>query len=259
MSYLHFTQHLNKFRVKKYLAINGIWLVITLLVFFALVKLGLWQIQRAVEKELRLVKIEQLKTAGVFSLAEILALKDTFSSLEEINDLPVELIGEFIPDIIFLLDNQMFNGKYGFRVIQPLITEQGYVLVNLGWYAGDRTRQIKPTLKALTGKVSLTGNIRIIEKGITLAEENLTPAPWPQLIQQINIGKLAQLIDKQLLPFVVYLDKKETLGYEKNWQAIVMPPEKHRGYAFQWFSLAVAWCLLMLWAARKAKLSSTPQ
>ena len=28
-----------------------------------------------------------------------------------------------------------------------------------------------------------------------------------------------------------------------------MPPEKHRAYAFQWFSLAVAWLSLMIWAS----------
>jgi cytochrome oxidase assembly protein ShyY1 len=53
------------------------------------------------------------------------------------------------------------------------------------------------------------------------------------------------------LPFVVYLDKTESVGYEKNWQPIVMPPEKHRAYAFQWFSLALAWILLMIWASIK--------
>jgi len=28
-------------------------------------------------------------------------------------------------------------------------------------------------------------------------------------------------------------------------------PEKHQGYAFQWFSLALAWLSLMIWAGYK--------
>lgn len=71
-------------------------------------------------------------------------------------------------------------------------------------------------------------------------------------MQQIEIDKFSRLINKQLLPFAVYLDKKVSIGYKKNWQPVVMPPEKHRGYAFQWFSLACAWLMLMIWAAFKS-------
>ena len=54
------------------------------------------------------------------------------------------------------------------------------------------------------------------------------------------------------MPFVVYLDENEALGFVKNWTPIVMPPEKHRAYAFQWFSLAVAWLSLMIWASYRS-------
>ena len=74
---------------------------------------------------------------------------------------------------------------------------------------------------------------------------------WPLRVQQIELDKFSQLISKKLLPFVVYLDKNDPVGFKKNWQPIVMPPEKHRAYAFQWFSLAVAWLSLMVWAAIK--------
>jgi cytochrome oxidase assembly protein ShyY1 len=35
-----------------------------------------------------------------------------------------------------------------------------------------------------------------------------------------------------------------------------MPPEKHRAYAFQWFCLAIAWVMLMIWAKFSARKSS---
>ena len=84
-----------------------------------------------------------------------------------------------------------------------------------------------------------------------LQAQNLANPSWPLRVQQIELDKFSPLITKKLLPFVVYLDKTEAIGYKKNWQAIVMPPEKHRAYAFQWFSLALAWISLMIWAAIK--------
>ena len=240
-----------------YLAINLLWLVITLLVFFAFVKLRLWQSDRAAEKTERLQRIEAMQVKSALSLTDVEAIRAEHHDLDMINDLPVMVTGVFAENIVFLLDNQMFNGKFGYRVLQLVHTEKQAVLVNLGWYEGDRTRQIKPDIKAIVGTVTLKGNVRVIEQGITLIEEVLNSDNWPVLIQQIELDKIAQLINLELLPFVVYLDKNESLGYQKNWQPIVMPPEKHQGYAFQWFSLAIAWLLLMIWAARKAKLAKT--
>jgi len=240
-----------------YLAINFLWLGVTLLVFFLLVKLGFWQTSRANEKTERLARIEQLVSQKALSIDDIVRLQKNLPAEETINDLPVKVSGTLNNDVIFLLDNQMFNGKFGYRVLQLLTTnhDKQAVLINLGWIEGDRTRQTQPNIEVVTGEVSLTGHVRLIEQGIMLTEQNFEPQAWPMLIQQIEINKMAKLIGLELLPFVIYLDKKESLGYQKNWQPIVMPPEKHQGYAFQWFSLAIAWLLLMLWAARKAQLA----
>jgi len=85
--------------------------------------------------------------------------------------------------------------------------------------------------------------------GIQLMAQNFAEKSWPIRIQQIEIDKFSTLINRPLLPFVIMLDKDQTIGYEKNWQPIVMPPEKHRAYAFQWFSLASAWLILMICAS----------
>ena len=123
--------------------------------------------------------------------------------------------------------------------------------MNLGWVQGSIDRNVLPEITPVTGQHTISGHIREIEVGIQLQAQNLTDATWPLRVQQIELDKFSALINKKLLPFVVYLDTKETLGYKKNWQPIVMPPEKHRGYAFQWFSLALAWISLMIWAAIK--------
>ena len=224
------------------------WLVVifTLLVFSGLIKLGIWQSSRALEKEQRIERISVYNNQASLSLQKLLNLKNNH---ENINDIPVKLTGVFDSEKIFLLDNQTHKGRLGYRVLQVLQLEQGNVLVNLGWVEGFIDRSKLPAVEAITGDHEITGNVRIIEKGLMLTEQQFTELRWPLRVQAIEIDKFSALISQKLLPFVVYLDKKESLGFAKNWRPIVMPPEKHRAYAFQWFSLALAWILLMLSAS----------
>lgn len=222
------------------------WLIFTLLVFSALVKLGFWQSARAIEKEERLHNIAQLSQTTAMSLSEIQKLP-----LTNINDFPIKLKGEFEKGVLFLLDNQTNNGQLGYRVYQIFNANNQSLLVNLGWIVGSINRNELPNVKAITGSFELNGHIRLIEKGILLMEQQFSNVSWPLRIQQVEIDKLSVVAQKTLLPFVVYVNEDESLGYKKNWQPIVMPPEKHRAYAFQWFSLAIVWLILMFWASIK--------
>lgn len=220
----------------------------TMLVFSLLIKLGFWQSDRALEKEQRQKRISELSQQQALTLTQVLALRDL---PDGINDLPIELDGVFVEDKVFLLDNQPDEGRLGYRVYQVMTTNDYAVLVNLGWVQGSIDRNVLPAVTAMTGQHLITGHVREVEVGMQLQAQNLANPSWPLRVQQIELDKFSPLITKKLLPFVVYLDKTEAIGYKKNWQAIVMPPEKHRAYAFQWFSLALAWISLMIWAAIK--------
>lgn len=233
--------------------LNLLWLVVTVLVFSALVKLGFWQSARALEKEQRLAKIEKLSAQNPISLKQVLTLSNNKDSLADINDVPVFIEGEFNESQVFLLDNQVNKGRLGYRVYQVVEAGKYSVLISLGWVQGSINRQELPEVTALNGRHQFNGNVRLIDVGILLQEQVFSEVSWPLRVQQIELDKFSSLIHRKLLPFVVYLDKNEVLGFEKNWQPIVMPPEKHRAYAFQWFSLALAWLLLMLWAKFGAK------
>lgn len=228
--------------------LNLLWLVFTVLVFSVLVKLGLWQSARALEKEQRLLQIEKLSTQNPITIDQLLKLSNTSGSFTNINDVPVVINGKFNNQQVFLLDNQVNKGRLGYRVYQVAQMLEHSILVSLGWIQGSKNRDEIPSVAGLNGQHKFQGNIRLIEKGIVLQEQMFTEVNWPLRVQQIELDKFSAIINQKLLPFVVYLDKNEVIGFEKNWQPIVMPPEKHRAYAFQWFSLAAAWLLLMLWA-----------
>lgn len=224
--------------------LNFLWLILTVLVFFALVKLGFWQSSRALEKEQRLARIEQLKSQEPLSLRQVNLLAEK----EDINDMPALVEGVFDKQTVFLLDNQVNKGRLGYRVYQVLVAEGGTVLVNLGWVKGSINRQNLPKISSLSGKHLIRGHVRLTEVGMQLQKQVFSDVKWPLRIQQVELDKLSILIDRQLLPFIIYLDRNEKIGFEKNWQPIVMPPEKHRAYAFQWISLAIVWVVLMVWA-----------
>lgn len=224
------------------------WLVVlfTLLVFSGLIKLGLWQTARAVEKEQRLVRIAAYQTQQALTVEQLSHLQ---LANEDINDIPLKLSGRFESEKVFLIDNQTNNGRLGYRVIQVFQSSHGSVLVNLGWVQGFIERDKLPHITPLSGDYIIKGNVRLVEPSIVLTEQSFDVVSWPLRVQQIDLEKFSQLIGEKLLPFVVYLDTKEDIGYEKNWRPIVMPPAKHRGYAFQWFSLATAWLILMISAS----------
>lgn len=263
-------QKLSKDVVKRHgLSVSNIrlpWLIFTLIIFSGLLTLGFWQIDRAIEKEQRLARINQLSQQKALSLGQVLALnkqRNQQSNLlttdrnsidkEYFNDFPISVSAEFDPRHVFLLDNQVNQGKTGYRVLQLATVDNYALLINLGWVVGSVQRNILPEIVSLTGKHQFNANMRFPEMGVMLMEQDFTQATWPLRVQQIELDKFSQLIGQKLLPFVAYLDKNEQIGFVKNWQPIVMPPEKHRGYAFQWFSLATAWILLMLWAAFRSK------
>lgn len=235
------------------------WLLITGLVFAGLLKLAHWQYSRAIEKQHRLDKIEHLEHSEPLALSDINNLSQKPD--ENINDWPVVVTASFNNELIFLLDNQVHQGQLGYRVLQLAINKQHAVLVNLGWLKGNIDRSKLPTISAIDGIITFSGNIRIVEQGISLKAQDYSQPTWPLRIQQIELDEIAKLIgntiDVTLLPFVIYLDKNQPFGYTKNWQPIVMPPEKHMGYAVQWLALAVAWLILMAWVSGVLRYLST--
>lgn len=240
---------------------STLWLGLTLIVFICLVKLSFWQYNRGIEKEERLVRITQLDQQSPLTLDEVITIsaENRLVGKEGINDFPITINGQFDGEHVFLLDNQVEKRSLGYRVLQVIHTPKHAVLVNLGWVQGSIDRNMIPDITPLNGQYKFQGHVRIVEQGIMLTEQDFTKVSWPLRVQQIELEKFSTLINKQalvnkpLLPFVIYVNKNEVIGFKKNWHPIVMPAEKHFGYAFQWASLALAWLLLMIYLRIKTQ------
>lgn len=68
------------------------------------------------------------------------------------------------------------------------------------------------------------------------------------LLTRIDIAALAEGLHIQLAPRVLRLDPALPLGYTRDLDVLpnTLPPERHRGYALQWFGLALATLILAL-------------
>jgi len=54
----------------------------------------------------------------------------------------------------------------------------------------------------------------------------------------VDTKMLQPLFKEELYPFTLLMDPNISYGFIRDWQPVVMKPEKHLGYAFQWFALA---------------------
>ncbi|HEY7775897.1 MAG TPA: SURF1 family cytochrome oxidase biogenesis protein, partial [Kineobactrum sp.] len=98
--------------------------------------------------------------------------------------------------------------------------------------------------------LELTGHIYVPPgQPFLLAEQQLSP-PWPLRVQALEIDKLepilATLTDSELFPHVVRIDAGQPGALEVNWQVVNASPEKHHGYAVQWFTMAAVLAIFFL-------------
>jgi len=245
-------------------------LALTVLVLPVLVSLGVWQLSRAEEKrEIQTAfnkQRERMPVAwkDVYSLKGI--EKDTEQSIKRdikqdtkqksLAFLPIVVAGEFDTEHTLLVDNKIYQGQVGYHVIQPLLVskeisqggKEEWLLVNRGWIAAPRTRDQLPSIpKASVGTIEINAEVYVPPgEAFKLDEQNYENISWPLVIQNVEIEKLEDLLDKDFFEYEIRLSESDPNLLQKNWQAISVQPEKHTAYAFQWFAMAVGlifWCV----------------
>lgn len=228
--------------------------LITVLAIFSLVKLGLWQLDRADEKQ------------ALFDDFARAQQQQQWLPLTTTNDLPeryqgVSIRGQFQPQQYFLLDNQIEQGQVGYHVIGLLETsfQAAKVPVNLGWVSLAGGREQLPQVALPSGPITVNGWFyQPTASPFTKADQLIELGPWPMRIQHLNTELLSAALDISIAPYVVLLSETEPYGFPRQWQPNLMPPEKHRAYAVTWFSLALA-CLIIALIAGRSRTTKTEE
>lgn len=220
--------------------------LVPLLAIVTMAALGVWQLNRAEQKQQRLEQI------AAKSQLQALTLEQLDNSFDDIRDIPLRVSGQFHQEQYYLLDNKTYQGKVGYQVIAKFIAESGTLLVNLGWVEGNKDRSQLPTIALPDRPLAFKGLIAIPELNPWVSETATTEQSWPKRIQQLDIDLMQSWQpDEPMLSFVLLVSPDQPVGFVRDWQPVVMPPEKHQAYALQWFGLSLAGLIILFFVKRK--------
>jgi len=221
-----------------------------ILIGITFVRLGLWQLDRAQEKQDMQLRSESAAAeAPLTSIDPDMWMDDIYRT--------VQLTGSFDWRRQFLLDNRTVDGQAGFDIITPyFFTDGQYVLVNRGWigHNGDR-KVVLPDNSA--AQADLTGLLANPSRGFTLGAATVPASDgepsWPVTLQFIDYGTIAAKLDKiPVIEGIVVADSGQPFSLRYHWKPVAGGAEKHLGYAFQWFAMLIALiCLYLYWMVFK--------
>lgn len=162
-----------------------------------------------------------------------------------------EVVGRYVAGRQFLLDNRVYRGRVGYHVLTPVrLADSEYaVLVNRGWVPQGMTRADLPALPVPADEeLRIEGLIDVpSDKVFVLGEGEDRDPGWPKVLQQIRFDLHAEQLEVSLVPMVLLLAADQPGGFVRDWNPVVIGPERHVGYAVQWFALAVVLVILYLW------------
>ncbi|MDF0751405.1 SURF1 family protein [Marinobacter sp. 71-i] len=218
------------------------WRLLVLAGFFLplLVGLGIWQLERAGEKQARLEQWQ--RQAGNLSWPEQQALGIATGQ-------PVTVTGRY-SEVSWLLDNRTRDGAAGYEVLTLFFPEQGSpVVVNRGWVQAPRRRDQLPDISQPTGTLRVEGRLSEFPEPPVLKTVPPDAGGWPKRTQSLSHAQALE-IQNDIAGLVLRLSGPEQPGaYRADWAPDRMGPQTHYGYALQWFSLAVALVILTLVAS----------
>jgi len=151
--------------------------------------------------------------------------------------------GRFLDAPVLLLDNQRRGDAVGVRELRVFQPDGGRaLLVDLGWIALPGNRELPPT-SPLPGTHDLRGLLAPPPSaGLALGPDHAAAGPGRWLLTRVELAALARALRVDLAPRVLRLDPAVPLGHARDLDPLpnTLPPERHRGYAVQWFGLAFA-------------------
>ena len=223
----------------------------TLIVFSIGCLLGNWQINRMHEK---------------LAAASDLAAKQAASPINLNNQTPlldqalhhsVLAKGVYLADKTIWLENRPHpQGQdpktgvtAGFYVLTPMRLDKSgsIVWVNRGWAPRDMLdRTLLPNIVTPTGSVEVQGVVFAFAARVMDIGANASDSGSSHIAQNLDLNKEAHQFDGRQLPFIVRQSANHELdGLNRDWMPAASGAEKHQGYAFQWFALAVV--ALLFW------------
>lgn len=215
------------------------------------VSLGTWQMWRA---EQRAASFDRFAEAG---RRPALTVPVDGAQFEEHRFRWLELRGRYLSSRQILLDSMTHDGRTGYHVLTPfkLTGNEPLVLVNRGWVPADPERLRLPAVGVGESDRAIRARIDALPRpGLTFDNPQVSGNGWPQVLLFPTFADLEARLESPLRPYQLLLSPDAADGYVRAWRPRAMPPERHVGYAIQWYSFASALGVIgavLWWRARR--------
>lgn len=214
-------------------------LLLTAAALAAFVSLGYWQLGRAREKQ---ALIESFIAGNQTSVDAAGLGFDEIARYQH-----VRVRGSYDATRQVLLDNMPSTktGRPGFRVLTPLERSDGngWLMVDRGWVPLGATREQLPDVTVGVREREVRGRLdQLPVPGLRLGQA-VAPGTvgWPRIMNFPREADVEAALGAEVESRIVLLDPDLPDGYEREWRpSLGFGPERHLGYAIQWFATALA-------------------
>lgn len=221
--------------------------LLALIFIFIFLSLGFWQLHRADEKKILLQTYENRTKQKALDHLNV-------NSVADLRFYRAQLVGHFDNEHVLLLDNRTQNRKVGYEVYIPFKARglKQPILIDMGFIEMGASRKNLPKLTDITGEVTITGLLNLPPTYFAYGSiTDSNHAASPQVIEYINIKEISKILNYPLFPYVMLIDPNDSRAYSIEWRILIMPPEKHLGYALQWFAFALTLLILFVALSRR--------
>jgi len=226
--------------------------LLTLVLVSLLAGLGFWQLARA---DAKAQLIERFDHNSALPALDLNRLKASGQQLEYRH---ATANGEYQDTPVILLNNQINQGRIGFHLLGlfRLMESDKYLLINQGWIPA--TIEGKPTITASRIRLYNSQTVQGLlvpapRVGLRLGELRYRPDAPVMELPYLDPLWLGRALNVDLQPFVLLQNTQIIDQYKQQRKTIWLNPERHRGYALQWFSLALALVMIYLLTNLKRK------
>lgn len=239
-------------------------LLLAVIVVLAMLRLAVWQLDRAEHKRQILVQLQTRSNADELNADSLSDASKSVAFKSDYRYRKVRIDGKFLPEHTLFVDRQVMQTQVGYLVVTPFRpTEADFVvLVARGWIAAGEDRQVLPELSTPDELIELRGRLN-----------ELTPPPplWDnrydvvqnKVWQFLPEAQLEQQMGYEVLPLMLELapSTPKPIGLKIQWPAIDDKwVAKHTAYAFQWLAMAAAFvvaCLVLVFRRKHRKTSDS--
>ena len=207
--------------------------------------LGSWQLRRMHQKESMLAEVASVianRTARPLGVAADATRSRGYDwAAGE---------GRFLTQAAWLLDNQQREGRPGVRVFRLFQPEGAMpLLVEMGWLPVGAGREMPVVGAAPEGRMVIRGLLLPPPSpGLMSGAESAT-SDGQHLVIGLDAARIAARAGlPAIAPRVLRLDPALPIGHARDLDVLpnTLPPERHLGYAVQWFALAAAVLVIAL-------------